>query len=313
MNAARPAAGSPRDGLGPLFLSSVLFGAMAVGVRVATREMAAAQVAFFRFLGSFLVLVAATGGRSVVPTAGRPSQLVLRGAIGAASIWLYFLGIEGAGAGIAALLQSAYPVFASLLATMFLAEAFTARLGGALLLNLCGAGLVFGGEFGADPAILPGMVAAAGASVLAGAAIATARHLRAVESASVITTWFMAVGALATAPSLRFGLPAATTGLVASVVFVTLTSVAAQWLLHHGLGFHSAARSSLVAATGVATAAALEALVLGRSVDRATVAGAALMFAAVALATEEHPARRSPADREEAPRAGGRSTTRPRT
>lgn len=282
---ARPALPRPaHDGLAPLLVSSVLFGAMAVGVRVATREMPAAQVAFFRFVGSFLVLVAATRGRGVVPTAGRPVALLLRGAIGAASIWLYFVGIAGAGAGLASLLQAAYPVFAALLAAAFLAEDFTARLGGALLLHLCGTGFIFGSEMRLDPGALPGMAAAAGAAVLAGAAIVTARRLREFESASVITTWFMAVGALATAPSLRGGLPSPTPTLVAAVAFVVFTSVAAQWLLHHGLGFHSAARASLVAATGVVTAAGLEAALLGRAVDRPTAFGALLMFGAVGLA-----------------------------
>jgi drug/metabolite transporter (DMT)-like permease len=65
---------------------------------------------------------------------------------------------------------------------------------------------------------------------------------------------------------------------------VVVTSVLAQWLLHHGLGFTSATQGSLAAATSVFLATALEALTLGDLPAPRTFAGAALMLAAVGLA-----------------------------
>ncbi len=283
MAAGAGSGSSLAEGLLPLLASSVLFGAMAVSVKVATRWMSPVQVACLRFAGSFLVLLLATRGRGLVPAPGNLFRVVLRGAVGACAITLYFVGIDGAGAALAALLQSTYPVFAAALAVPLLGERFTGRTAAGLLLNLAGAALVVGGEIRLDPSLLPGMLAAAGAAFLSGAAIATARGLRASESASLITTWFMAIGALATSPSLARGLPPANAPLVAALACVVLFSVAAQWLLHHSLGHHSAARASLVAATGVVTAALLEAFLLGRAVDRPTLAGAALMLAAVGV------------------------------
>ncbi|MFM8410416.1 MAG: DMT family transporter [Alphaproteobacteria bacterium] len=275
------------EGLAPLLASSVLFGAMAVSVKFATRSMPPVQVACLRFTGSFLVLLLATRGRGLVPAPGNLLRVVLRGAIGACAITLYFVGIDGAGAAVAALLQSTYPVFAAALAVPLLGERFTRRTGAGLALDLAGAALVLGGGTRFAPAMLPGMLAASAAAVLSGAAIATARGLRASESASLITTWFMAIGALATAPSLASGLPPLHRGLVFALACVVLFSVAAQWLLHHSLGHHSAARASLVAATGVATAALLESLLLGGEIDRSTIAGAILMMAAVGVASGE--------------------------
>lgn len=271
--------------LGPLVASAILFGVMAVGVRVAGQEMAPLQIAFFRFAGSFLVLLVATGGRDLRPKPGNLKRVLFRGMIGAAAISLYFVGIRGAGAGLAALLQSTYPVFAALLALAMLGERFTMRLGLALLLNLVGALLVVGTELQTGGATGIGMAAALASALLSAVAIVTARHLRHSENASLITTYFMAVGTLCTAPSLLAGVPSLGTTSIVAVVVVVLTSVAAQWLLHHALGFVSAAGASLVAATGVLTATVLEALWFGEAMHVDTVVGGACMIAAIGLAS----------------------------
>jgi drug/metabolite transporter (DMT)-like permease len=268
-----------------LLASSVLFGVMAVGVRVAAEEMAPLQIAFFRFAGSFVVLLSVTGARGLRPRPGNLLRVLFRGLIGTVAISLYFVGIEGAGAGLASLLQSTYPVFAAVLASVLLHERFTRRLLVALGLNVAGAGLVVGAEIGYGPRTELGMAAALGAAVLAGGAIVTARHLRGSESATLITVYFMGVGALVTAPSLLAGVPALHATHQAALLLVVLTSVAAQWILHHSLGFVSAAVASLVSATGVVTAASLEVLWIGDAIHPETIAGGALMIAAVGLAS----------------------------
>ena len=73
-------------------------------------------------------------------------------------------------------------------------------------------------------------------------------------------------------------------GVVVALGLVVLTSVAGQWLLHHGLGFTSATQGSLAAATSVLTAAALEAALLGGQLSGGAVIGACLMIVAVGLA-----------------------------
>jgi DME family drug/metabolite transporter len=120
--------------------------------------------------------------------------------------------------------------------------------------------------------------------VLAGGALATASELRRTESASLVTIWFMAVGALLTAPSFLTGGPSWSWSLVLALVGVVLTSAAGQWLLHHGLGFVSATAGSLAAATSVVTAAVLEAMLLGQRLPGRVLGGGVLMLAAVALA-----------------------------
>ena len=137
---------------------------------------------------------------------------------------------------------------------------------------------------GRGPHVTLGGCSALGAAVLAGGAVATARHLRATENALLITTYFMAVGVAVTAPALLMGVPPLSVPLLLALGGVVLTSTAGQWLLHHGLGFASATQGSLAAATSVVTAAVLEALVLGVHLSAGTLVGACLMFSAVGLA-----------------------------
>lgn len=273
-------------GVGTILCSSACFGVMAVCVHIASHEMAAGQIAFFRFLGSFTVMLVVTRGRGLRPQAGNLGALVMRGLIGAAAITLYFIGIGGIGAGLATLIQNTYPVFASILAALLLGERFSGRLGAALLLNLSGVAVIVlapGVSFESRTAM--GAIAAASSAVLAGAAVTAVRHLRRSESASLITTYFMGVAALATLPTLLAGLPPASAGLVAALLGVVFSSIAGQWLLHHGLGYATAAQGSLAAATNVLAATSLEAAIYGKAITPPMLFGAALMFTAIVLAS----------------------------
>jgi drug/metabolite transporter (DMT)-like permease len=246
--------------------------------------MAAPQVACVRFTGSLLVLALATRARSLRPRPGNARRLLLRGLLGGAAITCYYAAIERAGAGLATLLHSTYPVFTALFAVFLQSEAFTGRLAWALALNTLGAAVVLGspGELGARAAT--GSLIALLGGVLAGGAVATAGALRRSESASLVTIWFMAVGALLTAPSFLTGLPPWSRPLGLALLGVVLTSAAGQWLLHHGLGFVSATAGSLAAATSVVTAAVLEASLFGERLGGGVLIGGVLMLAAVGLA-----------------------------
>jgi len=273
------------QGVGVILCSSACFGVMAVCVNLAAREMGAGQIAFFRFLGSFLVMLAITRGAGLQPQPGNLGALVLRGAVGATAIVLYFIGIAGAGAGLATLIQNTYPVFASIFAALLLGERLSSRLGLALLLNLVGVGtVVVGPGLSLESRAVTGALAAAASAVFAGVAVTAVRHLRQSEGASLITTYFMGVAGLITLPTLLAGLPPATPALVGALLGVVFSSIAGQWLLHHGLGYTTAAQGSLAAATNVLAATSLEAAVFGKAVGPTMLIGALFMFAAIVIA-----------------------------
>lgn len=276
-------------GVGVILVSSVLFGAMAVFVRAASHAMPAGQIAFFRFLGSLLVLLALRRGRSLRPIGPLP-RVLLRGLFGASAILLYYRGIEGAGAGLATLLHCTYPIWTALFATTLLRERFDLILAVAVSLCIAGIGVVVGPGANLTAAATLGSLSALAASVLAGGAVTTARQLRKVESAYLVTTYFMAVGTLFTAPALLGGVPTISPALATTLLGVVLTSVAGQYLLHQGLGFAPATEASLAAATSTLSAAVFEALWLGEHLSAHTLAGAAFMVGAVALAAGRRPA-----------------------
>src|SRR5262245_34952581 len=128
-------------GVGVILLSSLLFGAMAVFVRAASRAMPAGQIAFIRFLGSLAVLLALRRGRSLRPV-GTIGRVLLRGLLGASAILLYYRGIQGAGAGLATLLHCTYPIWTALFATTLMGEQVDLPLGIAIALCLSGIGVV---------------------------------------------------------------------------------------------------------------------------------------------------------------------------
>jgi drug/metabolite transporter (DMT)-like permease len=271
-------------GIGAIFAASVLFGAMAVCVRLAAAHMPAIQIALVRFAGSLLILLTLTRARGLRPREAHVHRLLLRGLLGAGAIVLYYFGIQSAGAGFATLLNCTYPVFTALFAGLLMGEPVPRRSGAALVLNLVGVSIVLGHGASAGAHVTLGGLSALGAAVLAGGAVATARSLRATEDAALITTYFMAVGVAVTAPALALGLPSISAPLLLALAGVVLTSVAGQWLLHHGLGFASATQGSLAAATSVVSAAVLGALLLGEHLSPETLLGAAFMFVAVGLA-----------------------------
>jgi drug/metabolite transporter (DMT)-like permease len=273
----------PADGLVPILGASLLFGTMAVCVRAVSEAMPPAQVAFVRFAGALAVLVGTAGPRALRPVAAPIRVLVLRGVFGASAIMLWFYGIHHAGAALATVLHSANPVFSALFAALLLGERVTAGTAAALVLNLAGAAVAVGGEIDLAVATTRGALASLGAAVLAGAAVTTARHLRARESATVVTTWFMLTGTIMSAPALALGMPVVGASTVAGLIAIVLASTGGQWLLHEGLGTTTAARASVAAATNIIVASTIEALALGATLPLRVVVGGGLMVTAVAL------------------------------
>ena len=109
----------------------------------------------------------------------------------------------------------------------------------------------------------------------------------------IVTTHFMGVGAVVTAPAILRGLPPISPVVFLVLAGVVLTSLGGQLLLHEGLGFVSATEGSLAAATSVAVATGLQAVWLGEQIGRASLLGAGLLFAAVAVAAGRGSARGS--------------------
>lgn len=271
-------------GFGALTLASALFGASAVFVRVATEEMVAPQVAWVRYAGVLLLMLALTRGQGLAPKPENRRWLVLRGILGGIANICFYAGIERAGPGLAMVLHSTYPVFTAVWAVLLMGEQMNARIVAALVLNLGGVGLALGEGIVGGPAVVSGVFLSLTGGVLAGTSVATVSQLRKSESATLIATWFMGVAVVMASPAVLLGFPSFSWRLAWSLGGVILTSAGGQWLLHHGLGFTTATSGSLAAATSVITAAVLGAVVLGEPIGPNLGGAAVLMIVAVWLA-----------------------------
>lgn len=92
----------------------------------------------------------------------------------------------------------------------------------------------------------------------------------------------MAVGALLTAPTTLGGVAPLSASLLVALAGTILTSVAGQFLLHHGLGFTGAIQGSITCASTVVSTAVFEALFLGETLGVHALIGAVFFIAAVA-------------------------------
>ena len=117
------------EGIGAILVASVLFGAMAVCVRIAAAVMTPFEVAFFRFAGALGLMLATAGVGALRARRAPLRMLLLRGLLGATAITLWFHGIRDAGAAVATLLHATYPVWATVLAALLLGERFSRRTG----------------------------------------------------------------------------------------------------------------------------------------------------------------------------------------
>jgi drug/metabolite transporter (DMT)-like permease len=257
---------------------------MAVCVRFAAREMPALQIAWVRFTGSVIVLLALGRRSRLRPRPGNLGRVLQRALFGVAAITCYFVAIERIGAGLATLLHAIYPIPTAVIAVLVLKEPASWRLAAAIALNVVGLVLVVGPETTLGSADLFGVAVSLTGALLASGAVTTARHLRATEPATLITLYFMAVGAVLTTPAVAAGVPSVSLATAAALAGVVVTSAAGQWMLHHGLGYTPASIGSLACATGVFTAAWLEAVVLGEHMRAESALGALLMIVAVGLA-----------------------------
>jgi drug/metabolite transporter (DMT)-like permease len=200
-----------------------------------------------------------------------------------ASLTLYYVGVAWAGAGLSTLLHSTYPVWTALLVAQRSGRGITPVVIVALVLNVAGAFVALGPDVSLESSVGLGGLAALVAGVLSAGAVTTAAELRQSETTTLVTTWFMGVGAVLLLPSLAVGLPPLTGELVAMLVLVILSSVVGQLLLHHGLGFVSATAGALATATSIVTAAVAEAMIYNTPIPPRVLVAGVLMLGAVWL------------------------------
>src|SRR5260370_1382438 len=135
-----------------LAAAALMFSAMALFAKEASLRLPGPQVAFVRFL--FGIATCAAVSLRVPLRANNKIGLLMRGAFGGAAALCFFLAIEHLPVGLATLLNYTAPLFAALLAALFLDEPLEPATILALALATLGVALVAtggGGRIGGAP------------------------------------------------------------------------------------------------------------------------------------------------------------------
>ncbi|MGB1260553.1 MAG: DMT family transporter [Akkermansiaceae bacterium] len=180
------------------------------------------QVTLFRGLaGVVLVWLLFTRGRGLEAghLVSRP-LVVLRGLLGACGIYLYYLSIIHLGAGRAVIINLTYPIFASIIAAVFLKEALSKRKFTWIIAGFCGLIVFLGDQSLAGGVSKYDLLALLGA-IFAAAVVVLIRKLHHTEHTSTIYAAQCVYGALLAIPFAAPDLP-------------TLPLNAGLWLLAAG-------------------------------------------------------------------------------
>jgi drug/metabolite transporter (DMT)-like permease len=227
--------GGRTAGLAAMVLSSVMFSAMSLGIR-----LAAGADSFLTSFIRFAVGIAVVGSLALAGTirlsfVNLPWHL-LRGITGSVAVYTSFLAIEKLGIARGSVLSYTYPLFAAVGGAIVLNErvrpigwaALAAAVGGMVLMRW--GELAEGGPAAASTALWYGLVL--GGAVVAGFAIVAVRRLTATDTApsiflsqSLVGFWVALVPAMSrpAAFSLRLALILLGIGLVAAAAQLLMT------------------------------------------------------------------------------------------
>lgn len=230
-------------------LASLLFAAMAVCAKEATRHLPGAEIACLRFILGAATVLGLAAARVLRLRAYNPWALLLRGTLGGSGVLLYFMAISHLPVGVATLLNNSSPLFVAVFSWLFLREPFSVRTLFALMLTSLGVVLVVLGNAPAagGPALsLKWVLMGLGSAVFAGGAVTTMRAMRKREGAWEIFLALCVIGGVITGVPTVFEHVWPTSRDWFWVALTGVFSVGSQVLLTYSLRDVPAVRAGLI-------------------------------------------------------------------
>ena len=234
-------------GLPVVALSCVFFAGMAALARYVSPVVPSSELVLIRFVTGMVAMAGYYLARGHRPKAPRVLPWVGRGLFGGAAVFFYFAAIHALEVGPATVLNYSSPIYAAILAALFLGEPLTGRIAAGIAIATVGSALVALSASGPgatwfSPGALAGMLSA----VLGGAAMTTVRSLRKDTSAASIYVSFCLFGAVVSLPAALHDWRALDLRTWALAIGVGLFSIAAQLLITYAFAFVSTARVAVV-------------------------------------------------------------------
>ncbi len=277
-----------------MLTSAFSFGAMALITRFLS-TLPSIEKVFFRSL--FGLLMTAAAFVALCRPFPRPLNyrgLILRGVYGSLALICYFYAIDRCGLPKATLYCYTYPVWATLLAWLELAERPTARSLAACFLALCGVVVTLDWSHPTSLGVSVADVVGLLAGVLTGAAIVSVRRLRQKESSWWIVMFFTAIGALLSLPGIVLHYKHPTVGEWGFLLALAATAALAQLVMTKAYRFITAAEGSILSLTVVFWSALFSMVFLQEYPSHRFWVGATLVFVAVGWLVFERQAKKAP-------------------
>lgn len=266
-------------------LSCIFFALMAVGVRTLAGELATGQIVLIRFLVGLVFLGVMFGATGTRPRFTRTGLWALRGILGGAAVYLYFIAIEQIAVGPATLLNYTSPVFAALFASSFLRERLSANVLAGVLVATVGAALVIWSTVDLRQPFVFGIGVWAGiaSAVCGGGAMTVIKALRHDTDSATVFFSFCLFGALIAAPLAALDWRPISPNALFIAFLVGLASAVAQMLFTYAFAFTSAASGSAATQLTPAFSWVLGVALLDEHTSLLAIVGAVICVAGVIL------------------------------
>ena len=273
-------------GLRYMAYSAFWFSAMALLVKIAGARLPSMEIVLVRAVITLALSYALVRRAKLDPWGNHKGMLLLRGALGAASLTCFYFSIVHLPLAEATVIQYTNPVFAALLAAVLIRERLGAREITGVVASMVGVALIARPSFlFADaPSIDPLYIAVAVSGALFSAtAYVTVRMLRGADHALVIVFYFP----LVTVPLiLPFAIVDWVTPTVAEwivLIGIGITTQIAQVYMTHGLQLEPTGRATAVGYLQIVFAAIWGALLLGERPDGWSAVGAIVIVGGTML------------------------------
>ncbi|HLB02301.1 MAG TPA: DMT family transporter [Nitrospiria bacterium] len=263
-----------RYGMAIMLLAATCIGIQAFFVKVATQYTGPAEIAFLRFLFSFLIIqVAITGGWIEVRVVNW-RMVLARGVLGGIGNLLYFYAIEATRLSNAIILLYTYPIFASLYTQMMYRQGLGVSTVGAFLISFAGISLIVDPTF---QDIQRGDLLALLSGAMVGGAIFSLRESRRTDSAWTIFHYFNIMGMALSIPLMEIPWKVPGESSVFPLAGVVVFSMLGQLLMTYAYRYCTAAEGGILSMFGAVVGCGLGILILGEAATPGFMVGSLLV------------------------------------
>jgi len=218
-----------------MLLAAFLFAILGVLIKILGPSYRVWDIAFYRFVGGSLVLLAIFGFRQNLFRPARPKLMLLRGVVGAIAFLTLTFAIRTIPLSTAMVLFYSFPAFAALFSPLVGNEKIRFYEIVCIILALTGVAVIF--DFKIEGSLL-GQAMAVLAAVFAGLTIAIIKKLRDNHGSVIIYFFFCIIGSIISlGPFLQN--PQLPGNGTESIIIggILLTSIIAQILMNHGFRY----------------------------------------------------------------------------